>query len=270
MASACFVGASLACMSARADPQRDLAACSAAFSAAPDLAKGGKLLAARDQLTLCAADKCPASMRPLCADDLRRIQDRIPTVVFAARGARGEDLLDVRVTENGKVLTSKLDGRAVELDPGEHVFHFEGARGASTDQTVVVREGEQARAVAVTLADAAPPMATATTAPAESPVATTRPVPWTVYLSGAVTVVAAGSFAVFGTLGLTERSNLNGCKGSCDSGKVSQVTTSFTVADASWITGLVALAVTGVLYFTRPTVGVTASRGDGVLLGVRF
>jgi hypothetical protein len=133
---------------------------------------------------------------------------------------------------------------------------------------VVVREGQRDRAVSVTLGSAQPlppPRALA-----DKPVEEVRPVPWVVYLSGAITLVAAGSFASFGILGLTERASLSSCKGTCPQPKVNEVSTNFTIADASWITGLVALAVTGVLYFTRPTLTVAASRNDGLLIGGAF
>jgi hypothetical protein len=254
-----------------APPSPDLAACSAAFSAAPDLAKSGKLLAARARLTLCAADPCPGSMRALCAEDLRHLQEQIPTVVFAAKGAHGEDLIEVHVTENGNRIAEKLDGVAVELDPGAHTFHFADAKsGRSTDQTILVREGERARVVTVTLSELAQEHAQTDTNEAQPSGATqARPVPWTVFFAGAVTIAAAGSFGVFGGLGLSERSNLSGCKGFCSSGSVNQVSTNFTIADVSWITGLVALATTGVLYFTRPTLRATATR-NGLVLGTTF
>jgi hypothetical protein len=256
-----------------AAPPQDLATCGAAFSAAPDLAKNGKLLAARAQLSLCAADPCPGSMRPLCAEDLRHIDERIPTVVFVVKGPHGEDLLDVRVSENGAALAARVDGRTVSLDPGPHTFRFEGSHGDAVDLPVVLHEGEKARAIAVTLG--APPAslgpAAQTPGPSPAPAATNgRPIPWAVYLAGAVTVAAGASFAYFGASGLSERSSLGGCKGTCSSSLVNQVTTHFTIADVSWVTGLVALAVTGVLYFTRPTVVTATSNASTLFLTTSF
>jgi hypothetical protein len=254
---------------AAAAPADDLATCSNAFSEGPALSKNGQLLAARAELTRCAAAPCPASMRALCAEDLHHLEERIPTVVFAATGARGEDLLEVRVVEDGKLLVSRLDGRSVELDPGPHTFHFQRDDGASVDVPIVLREGERARPVSVSIetpaaSQPAPPLAMQT--PAEGP-PPARPLPWTALVSGGVTLVAAGSFGFFGIRGVAERSDLSGCKGSCSASSVDRVRTSYTIADVSLGLAVAALAVTAVLYATRPTstTRVAASRAGLVV-----
>jgi hypothetical protein len=45
---------------------------------------------------------------------------------------------DVRVTVDGRELTTRLDGRPIPIDPGKHAFHFERG-GATFDETVLSR-----------------------------------------------------------------------------------------------------------------------------------
>jgi hypothetical protein len=244
-------------------PAGDFARCDTAFSTAPKLTKSGRLLSARAELAVCAADPCPASMRQLCSQELARLDGAIPTAVFVARSSTGADVLDARVLEGDRAVVERLDGRAVPFDPGPHVFRFErsappgGPPPATVETSVVLAEGEQGRRVSVVMPDGM----------VVSPVSTTnemrRPIPWTVYLSGGVAVAAAASFAVFGVRGVSERASLGSCKGSCSAAQVDAVSTSFDVADALLATSAVALAVTAVLYFTRPSASavVTTDRG---------
>src|SRR5215831_15726719 len=161
---------------ARADARAE---CEKAFSQAPELARRGQLRAARAELVRCSGALCPSSMAQLCTDDLRQLETRVPSVVFAAQDASGADVLDARVSEDGRVLAEALDGRAIELDPGPHRFRFERPGAEPAEVTVVVREGEKLRTVRATLGEAsAPPPAPPPAAPER------RPVPWTVFAAG--------------------------------------------------------------------------------------
>jgi hypothetical protein len=233
---------------ARAASDAELAQCSAAFTAGPDLVKQGKLLAAKVELTRCAADPCPTSMRALCADDLRRLEERIPTVVFVAKNAAGEDVTDVRVSEAGRTVTQSLDGRSIPVDPGTHTFRFQSG-GRSIDVSVVVHEGERARPINARFVS---PAAASRPSPTRR-IVETRPVTWPIWVTAGVGVVATASFGYFGTRGLMQRSELDDCKGSCDAESVDRARTHFTIADASLVTAAVAFGVSAVLYLARPT-----------------
>jgi hypothetical protein len=69
-------------------------------------------------------------------------------VVLAAKSAAGADLIDVQVTMDGNVLATKLDGLAIDVDPGAHTFVFATPNGP-VEQRVVVPEGAKAFRVAV-------------------------------------------------------------------------------------------------------------------------
>jgi hypothetical protein len=249
---AAAVVVALAPGSARAEPTTPELACGEAFSTGPEASKAGKLVAARAALLRCSAAPCPASMRPLCAEDLRRLEERIPTVVFIAKGPHGEDVADARVLEQGQVVVESLDGKSVPLDPGPHAFRFEQNDGTIADATVVLHEGERARAITVTLARPEAVAETPPAPPAVPPPEPSRPVPWTVFAAGGLTVASAASFGIFGVRGVALRSDLSGCKGSCSAASVDRVTTSYTIANVSLGVAAGALVLTAILYFTRP------------------
>ena len=47
------------------------------------------------------------------------------SVVPAAKDKKGRDIVDVKVSIDGKVVTETLDGKALPVDPGVHTFRFE-------------------------------------------------------------------------------------------------------------------------------------------------
>ena len=123
---------------------------------AQKLERGGKLLDARAKFLECAAsNSCAESTKNRCAEKARAVAARIPSVVLEAK--RGADaLIDVAVTVDGKPLAHKLDGRAIELDPGIHEFVFT-TQGDSAHLSVAVVEGRKAQSVAATFTPALPP-----------------------------------------------------------------------------------------------------------------
>ena len=109
------------------------------------LRRSGKLSAAREQLATCVDRACPAMVRDDCAkrlDELDRLQ---PTIVLGAQDANGVDVIAVSVSIDGRPLTSKLDGRPLEVDPGPHVFEFQSAGRPTETRTLVLKEGEKGR-----------------------------------------------------------------------------------------------------------------------------
>jgi hypothetical protein len=228
-------------------------------------------MAGREDLQLCASAACPAAMTGLCAGDLRSLEGRIPSVVLAATDTGGRDLSDVRVSEGGRPLVATLDGRALEMDPGPHHFRFERPGSAPVETTVVVREGEKDRVLTVTLGAATttvtvppslPPHPGDTPGAAQS----SRPIPWTVYGAGGLTLATAGLFAYFGLHGLAQRADLSSCKGSCDQGAVDTATRNLNIADGFMAATIVGVVGTTLLFLTRPRVATVAvSPGLGSL-----
>jgi hypothetical protein len=110
-----------------------------------DLLHDGKLTAARMELQSCASATCPAMIRGDCTRRLDDLERRQPTIVFDAKDAAGNDLSAVSVTMDGAPLLEKLDGKALPLDPGEHVFVFTTAGAPPVTKKLVLVERDQAR-----------------------------------------------------------------------------------------------------------------------------
>jgi hypothetical protein len=128
--------------------------CATASESGQSLRKAGKLRAARQQILFCAAQSCPGVVRDDCAAQLAAVDAAMPSIVFVVTDTNGDDVGGVGVTMDGAPLAPKLNGAAVSVDPGEHVFGFQadGFRGGT--RKIVVREAVKERKVAVVLAAA--------------------------------------------------------------------------------------------------------------------
>jgi hypothetical protein len=166
----------------------------------------------------------------------------MPSIVVKVRGPDGADVSDVSVSMDGELLVSGLDGRAIDVDAGAHVFVFERAGSPRVEKKLLIAEGEKNRIVTIELVGPSPP--------AEQR-AEGRPVPWTVYALGGFGLAALGVGATFGTIGLAGRGDLARCAGAHCYDDRDRVARQFLVADVSYAVGAVSLVAAAVLYFTR-------------------
>jgi hypothetical protein len=234
----------LASATARADDAR--AACVSAYEEGQVQRKEGKLLEARSRLLVCAQAACSPVLRNQCTAWLAELDQAVPTAVLVARGPHGEDLVDVRVSLDGNELTTHLDGKAIGVNPGSHVFRFE-IEGAVREVNLLAVQGEhERRVVADFRADTESP-------PAEQPRRVSRPVPGIVPVLGATSLVSFGVFASFGLMGLSGKSDLDArqCKPACPQADVDDVRRRFLVADIGLGVGVASLAIAGIAFFTR-------------------
>jgi hypothetical protein len=125
--------------------------CVAANESAQDLRRVAQLREAKKQLAVCVSTSCPGPVREDCAARLSEVEAAMPSLVFIAKDRAGNDLSSVVVTMDGLPFADNLDGAAVQVDPGEHHFIFEGEGLPSTEKVVVVHEGDKSRRVNVVL-----------------------------------------------------------------------------------------------------------------------
>jgi hypothetical protein len=223
-----------------------------AYGQAQTLRRQGKLTEARKQALVCARAPCPAALLPECVKWVGEIEEATPSVIFEAReaGEGGRVRTDVRVTMDGVLLADKLDGRAIDVDPGEHTFRF-AADGAKTlEQKLIVVEGEKRRKIAVEL----PPAIEKPAAPQPQPsppLAEPEGPSWPPYVLAGVAILGAGGFAVAGLSGRSSESDLEACKPRCPSREVDSVRTKYVVADVSLGVGVVAGVVATILFFSK-------------------
>ncbi len=225
-------------------------ACASAAERGQVARRQGKLLEARADFRSCDAAECPAVVRIDCARWNAEVEEETPSVVLRARDSRGHDVIDVQVSTREGTIANRLEGVAVELDPGRYDLQFETPSGAVAMETVLLALGEQRREVTGTFSvplNADGSRARELTShvlsvPHPRTVAGSRPGPTPTRAPGALAYIFAGAsalsfgaFAYFDLAGQSGYSDLaNGCgrTRSCTSDQVDPVRTDFRAAGA--------------------------------------
>jgi hypothetical protein len=223
----------------RVAPAAD-AACFDSYEQAQRLRKDGKLVDARAQAAICAADGCPAMLKKDCKQWVAEIAKSIPTVTFRPTDEHGQDVVVAAVYVDDRKVADSIDGRPVPLDPGPHRFRFESG-DRKTEVTVDVAAGESNRAITATLEPSPPP------AP---PPSASRRIPRVSLVLGSVAGVGLVSFVSFAVAGRVQQ----GCSPVCQPGQISAMRTEYAIADVSWITGLAALGGAIAFWVAQPSV----------------
>jgi hypothetical protein len=216
-------------------------ACVDAHVAAQRAMRAAHLSEARTVLLQCSRNECPSVLVSECSQWLREVGERMPSVVIAAEAPDGRDVTAVRTLMDGKLLTDRVDGKELEVDPGVHRFRYELAGARPVEQSVVIRERERGRKLRVDFG-------------AVESAATPSGPPASVYILGGVGVAGIAAFSIFGSIGLSQKSDLDdsGCKPNCSSDDVDRVRRSFLIGDIALGVGVVALSVATVIYLTSP------------------
>jgi hypothetical protein len=248
-------------VSRAADPT--LADCLGASETSIKLRGAHQLREARQQLLECAALTCPLEVRSECERRLVGVNAAIPTLVFEAKDAAGNDLSAVTVSMDGKPLTDRLEGTAISLDPGTHSFHFEIVGRGVVDKSFVLHEGEKDRrerivfgaaaapgvagaasgaqdhAVPPRVADGSPPAS----ADRGTPSSSWGPLKTVGVVVGGVGLVGIGVGAAFGLMAASDKNNAN-CdpSGYCTPGPLSDARSHATVSTVGFVAGGVLLA----------------------------
>ncbi|HEY5924443.1 MAG TPA: hypothetical protein VIV11_22350 [Kofleriaceae bacterium] len=176
-------------------------ACVDAHSRGQDARDQGKITLARKLFLTCAQSGCPAAVQGDCArfaDDLSNIQ---PTVNFVARDGNGNDLPNTSVYVDGMLVATQIDGRPVDIDPGNHTVKFSNS-GKDEIVTVVIGSGEKGRVVSARFGSATTVSnnaSSSTVAPKKSGPKTTHPKgAMLVAISGGVIALAGGGVYFYG------------------------------------------------------------------------
>lgn len=255
ISTALVICASLATDSAFAD---DVQGCIEAHELAQVARKEGRLLEARDKLLTCAHDSCPSVLRRDCGPWLTEVTSSLPTVVVLAKGPDGSDLLDVRVSFDGKQIAASLDGRAIEVDPGVHTFRFETDGQEPVERKVVIREGVKNHELTVRFGGAAaePASPSSVGSGPDTDMEATRPVPVVVYVLGGLGVVSLATSVYFQAGGLSKRSDLDdrGCKPYCPVDDVDAAKRDILIGDIALGVGIASLGAATYFYLSRPSV----------------
>ncbi len=252
-----FLWLGLVCSTTLAAPLSfadDKAACLDGAAKGQRLRATHKLVAAREQLRICANARCPSIVQSDCARWLDAVEAALPTVVVTAKNAAGP-VAEAKLIVDGQPFAARLDGRATPIDPGLHTFHLETADGAILDQQVVVPEGEQNMRVALELrlpSQGAP--ATRGDPASGTPVRATAS-PWKTvgWVLGGAGVVGLGVGAAFGLVAMNDKNDANcNAAGQCLSGPLADARTAAGAADIALVAGAILFAGGAALVLFSP------------------
>jgi hypothetical protein len=223
----------------------DKATCNAAYTKGQRARKAGDLIAARENFLLCARDPCPKVFQPECVQWLAEVEKILPSVVFEITSDAPPSA--VKVSVDGVVVATRLDGTAVSVNPGEHTFRFEADDRPAVEKRVLIVEGDKSRRVSVVMPSPASTSDTSGTSASSDDADVTHAktsTPWGGWLLLGVGAAAFGAFGYFGLHGLSQRSDLDRCTPHCDQKDIDATRRSFLFADVSLGIGVVA-AVAG-------------------------
>jgi hypothetical protein len=191
----------------------------------------------------------------------------MPSLVLLAKDDSGNDVVDVHVTMDGKPLVDKLDGAAIEIDPGSHELTFTAEGHPSISKNIVMAERDKRQEIVTFTRKRA--------TPAVEQVETRDPTRRLIGLSvvgAGMTTIAMG--ALFSSLASTAWMNSRdacGTLGCPDRARAlsehDSAVSLATVATIMFIAGPVLLVGGGFLFFTAPVV---SQKEVGFTLGGRF
>ena len=240
--------------SAAAPPSKS--ACIDAYKTSQELSRAGTLTRARSAALLCARDPCPAVLRKDCAEWVADLDMRLPTLLVVLRDESGRDVAAARVSVDGVEVANRLDGRPIDVDPGEHTIAVTVEGRPPLQQSIIAREREKAREVVFAFEPSkpktAPSLAVLPTSPRTSETRAARPLPWTFWAATGTSGVALAAFGVLGVSGLVLRDDLNGCKPTCSEERLDHGRTTFLVADISLGVAVVGAGIATFIYLMRP------------------
>lgn len=254
--------------------------CAAAYEKSQESRSAGRLREAKEELVVCAQEDCPAFVQSDCAQWLGEVQREMPTIILSARDKKNQEVSTVRVSLDGQVVLEELDGKPMEIDPGQHLFRFEIEDAEPVEQKIVVRQSQKDRVIEVSFAPpeeagAESPYAGAAQLPSKDAAADVpppeeaprKPGPLRMYAYVAGGVGAAGilGFVAFGAMGRSKESDLrDSCSPDCPQSEVDSVKTKYLLADVSLGLGIAGLGAGVALFFLSQPKS-RSSSGDGAL-----
>lgn len=229
------------------------AECGAAYEKGQEQRSDGKLKSAKETLAICARSVCPTFVKKECADWLEEVTNDLPSVVIDAKNALGEDVTAVTVTIDGEEFSQSLDGKAIELDPGEHDFHFEMEGAPPVDKREFLEKGNRDKALHVAFKSKKAEAIESSPVEAEgAEIQTSSGGNWmrpASFIAGGIGAAGLIGFAVLGASGKSKQSDMEGsCSPRCSQSDIDSLKSRYLLADISLGVGIVGLG-TGVTLF---------------------
>lgn len=218
------------------------------------LRDAGKFRAARERFVACSRPACPKIVLVDCVQWRLTLEAQTPSVVFLVKDSSGQDVTNTRVSIDGELLVDGLDGRAIEVDPGNHVFRFEAPGFEPTEKTVLVPEALKGTKVSAALVRVPPPQQAARPSVFNAPPPPApRHIPLPSWILGGVGVLGLAGFTYFWVSGTEDGRGLRDtCAPNCSQAQIDQVATALHVAQGSLAVGVTALVGAGIFYLLNP------------------
>lgn len=228
--------------------------CLQAYEAGQVSRREGDLMDAAEKLALCGGPACPVRMQADCQRWHDEVQRSIPTVVFRVRDAEGKVLSNATLSIDGGSPV-RLTGRALRMNPGEHMAVFASPGFRTLRTPVFVTEGERLephdvhlQAVMPKVASSEPMEPELLDTNASPPAAPARSRNWTWPIAaGALGALGGASFAYFGVSAQNGERGLDRCTPACSRAQVDAVKDDYLWANVSLGVGITALVAAGVL-----------------------
>jgi hypothetical protein len=125
--------------------------CATTLARAGERAREARLKEAGELYALCARMSCSEETRRECAARRAQTEADTPSLVPLVTDDAGEPRVLVELRIDGALVTSRLDGRALPLDPGNHELTFRTDEGVFATRRLMVVQGERNRAIHVVL-----------------------------------------------------------------------------------------------------------------------
>lgn len=242
------VGLSLLSLQAKADKASDKREaeakkqmCVSNLDKAQSLQSSHKLMEARESYLACSTDACPELVRQDCAQSLASIDGTIPSAVFTA-GAETGEVTDVRVLVDGNLVSEKIDGKSLKLNPGEHTARFIKVGRLPVEVRFVAREGEKNHAVFASFG---------TPAKKEEPkkLESGKHAPILPILLGGLGLAAVGGGVAFRLSADADARDLrDSCAPACNGSSRDSLSTKLVMSNVSLVSGGVLLAASAVTW----------------------
>jgi hypothetical protein len=269
-------GSSLLLLEARASAEEGPAQCLQAYEDGQNLRRQGDLLSASQQLLACGGPACPVRMQRDCQRWWDEVQRSLPTVVFRVRGADNTSLSGASIAIDGAA-AQPLDGRALQMNPGQHLVVFEHPGYAPLRTPVFITEGEKLEPHDVTLtalSEVGRPQLSPGPRLAPVPVASVpmEPPPqgsrvtrsWTGPIAaGAVAALGGVGLAYFGASAKSGEQALDRCTPDCSQGSVDAVKRDYLMANLSLGIGVAALVGAGLMLLLDDGGAPSTNSGSG-------
>ncbi len=223
-----------------------------------------KLRMERAQLLVCAAPSCPVDVRKECIRRVEEVNAAIPTIIFEAKDGSGADVIAVKVIMDREVLTERLDGTALPIDPGEHTFTFETTGLPAVTETILIQEAQKERRESVTFGTR-PPAADVTYGTAAQRILA--------IVAGSVGLVGGGIGTAFGVMAASKKSTAeracpsNPCMTPDGVAKWGDAESTGNISTIGFIVGGAGVVGAALLWFTAPRSSARASAQVGVGAG---